>query len=119
MFERMRKEIHGIANREILSNENILIESRMEAYAKQIYSIMKRFPELNFEGNCWRNANSSAKRFHDDSSWFEVATACWNTAALFSELALYKIANPEGNAEDEAIKLSCSLFQKGNFYRSL
>jgi len=43
-----------------------------------------------------------------------VATACWNTAALFSELALYKIANPHsGSEEDEAIKLSCSLFQKG------
>jgi len=50
IFERMRKEIHAIANREIISNENILIEARMESYAKQIYSIMKRFPELNFEG---------------------------------------------------------------------
>ena len=64
---------------------------QMEAYTGQIYSIIKRFKDLKFEGNCWRNANTQSKKFHDDSSWFELATAVWNTAGLHSQAKFYTV----------------------------
>ena len=85
----------------------------MEAYTSQIYSIIKRFKDLKFEGNCWRNANSSSKKFHDDSSWFELATAVWNTASLHSQVAVFKIQEESNLDEGESsIKNACSIFQR-------
>ena len=79
-----------------------------------MHSINKRFGDLRFEGNAWRNADSKGKKVHDESCWFEVATNLWNVAALTSELALHQIglSMADFDQADELIKEACSMLQR-------
>lgn len=61
IFERHRKDVLSI----------LTSRTAHTVIAGHINSIHKRFGDLFFEGNAWRNADSKAKKVHDDSCWFE------------------------------------------------